>query len=161
MVYNFSFLYLIYYKAWVDGFAIVIAVSLAVFVGAGNNYKRDKEFRKLNDISDDRKLVTIIRDGVAAEMHVSNIVSGDLIKIFEGMDIPADGYVIEGHELTTDESAMTGETDPIKKVMFSECLQKRDQIVAEGGKNTCSKHEVPSPVILSGTKVHYSIRSIN
>jgi len=31
------------------------------------------------------------------------------------MEIPADGYVLEAAELSTDESAMTGETDPIKK----------------------------------------------
>lgn len=31
------------------------------------------------------------------------------------MEIPADGYLFEGHEITTDESAMTGETDPMKK----------------------------------------------
>ena len=31
------------------------------------------------------------------------------------MKIPADGYDLEAVELSTDESAMTGETDPIKK----------------------------------------------
>lgn len=30
--------------------------------------------------------------------------------IREGMNIPADGIVVEGSEITTDESAMTGET---------------------------------------------------
>ena len=88
-------------------------------------------------------------------MHISNIVSGDLIQIFNDMDIPADGYIIEGCGVTTDESAITGEIDPIKKAKFSECVQIRDQIVAESGKITIDKYEVPSPVILSGTKVHY------
>jgi len=39
-----------------------------------------------------------------------------------GMEIPADGYLLEGHEVTTDESAMTGETDPMKKANLHECL---------------------------------------
>ena len=42
------------------------------------------------------------------------------------MEIPADGYVFDASELSTDESAMTGETDPIKKNVFSYCLSKRD-----------------------------------
>ena len=31
------------------------------------------------------------------------------------MEIPGDSLLIEGHEVTTDESSMTGETDPMKK----------------------------------------------
>ena len=46
------------------------------------------------------------------EVHQSELVVGDVVKIFEGMDIPADGYIIEANELTADESAMTGETNP-------------------------------------------------
>lgn len=41
------------------------------------------------------------------------------------MEIPADGYCIEAADLTTDESAMTGETDPIKKDKLSNCLSAR------------------------------------
>lgn len=35
---------------------------------------------------------------------------GDIIDLVEGMEVPADGILIEASELTTDESAMTGET---------------------------------------------------
>lgn len=69
------------------------------------------------------------------------------------MEIPADGYVLEAAELTTDESAMTGETDPIKKNILEKCIQKRDEIIAEGTKNTSGHHEVPSCMILSGTRI--------
>ena len=41
------------------------------------------------------------------------------------MEIPADGYVLEAAELTTDESAMTGETDPIVKGVIDICIKKR------------------------------------
>ena len=52
--------------------------------------------------------------------------------IFEGMEIPADGFVIEASELTSDESAMTGETDPVKKNSLAACRDKRDHIRQEG-----------------------------
>ena len=35
--------------------------------------------------------------------------------IANGMEVPADGLLIHGADITADESAMTGETNPIKK----------------------------------------------
>ena len=69
------------------------------------------------------------------------------------MEIPSDGFLIEGHELTMDESAMTGETDPIKKSSIKECCLGRDELVKENSLNPSEHHAIPSPIILSGTKV--------
>ena len=46
-----------------------------------------------------------------------------------------------------------GETDPIKKNTLAACIESRDRILAEGHKNTAGAHDVPSPIMLSGTKV--------
>jgi hypothetical protein len=32
-------------------------------------------------------------------------------------------------------------------------MEERDQIISEGGKNTSGAHDVPSPALLSGTRV--------
>lgn len=40
------------------------------------------------------------------------------------MDIPCDGVIIESSEVYTDESAMTGETDPVRKDELKECQSK-------------------------------------
>ena len=69
------------------------------------------------------------------------------------MDIPGDGYIIEANDVLTDESAMTGETEPVKKVDLDHCILKRNQIIAEGNKNNANPHDVPTPILLSGTKV--------
>jgi len=45
------------------------------------------------------------------------------------MEIPADGCILEGSELTTDESAMTGETEPQKKNELKECLEQQKEAV--------------------------------
>lgn len=63
--------------------------------------------------------------------------------MFEGMEIPADSVVLEAAELSADESAMTGETDPIKKNLLSVCIEKRNQIIEAGEKNTAGRHDVP------------------
>lgn len=36
------------------------------------------------------------------------MVTGDLVNVDNGMEIPADGFLIQSSELTSDESAMTG-----------------------------------------------------
>jgi P-type E1-E2 ATPase len=40
---------------------------------------------------------------------------GDICKIKAGMDIPADGVIIKATGVTTNESAMTGESIELKK----------------------------------------------
>ena len=69
------------------------------------------------------------------------------------MEIPADGYLLEANEISTDESAMTGQTDPVHKNIFSRCLKKYQEIIANGQKNVSGRHDVPSPVIMSGTRM--------
>jgi magnesium-transporting ATPase (P-type) len=69
------------------------------------------------------------------------------------MNIPCDGFAIKAVEVRTDESAMTGETDPIKKGTMKQCQGAKDasnRIDYEGSLNT---KKVPSPVLLSGTKI--------
>lgn len=51
------------------------------------------------------------------------------------MEIPADGVVIQAAELTTDEAAMTGQPDPIKKNTLTKCLAKKRAIEEEGTRN--------------------------
>ena len=55
---------------------------------------------------------------------------GDIVKLVEGMEIPADGIVLASADLTTDESAMTGETDPVKKSTIEKAVEERDKIIA-------------------------------
>lgn len=78
------------------------------------------------------------------------------MKLSEGMDIPADMLLLEAHDVTTDEAALTGEPDAIKKRVFRECAAKRDEIVANGQKNNAKSHDVYSPILMSGTSVIFS-----
>lgn len=58
-------------------------------------------------------------------MHQDLVLVGDIVNINEGMEIPADGLVIEANEITTDESAMTGEAHHIKKNTVTACLKRK------------------------------------
>ena len=49
--------------AWVEGFAILLAVFIVVFVTAYNDLKKEKQFQKLNEKAEEGKKITIIREG--------------------------------------------------------------------------------------------------
>lgn len=57
----------------------------------------------------------VIRNGLEAKISAREIVPGDLVIISTGMVFPADGVVIAGKEIQVDESALTGESFPVKK----------------------------------------------
>ena len=74
-----------------------------------------------------------------------------------GMEIPVDGIVLQCNQLTTNEAAMTGESDERRKETFETCMQRKREKNAEGFDKTnvdkADAHSLPSPLILSGTAV--------
>ena len=46
----------------------------------------------------------------------AEVVRGDLVILAEGDRVPADATVITAHDLMTDESLLTGESAPVRKV---------------------------------------------
>lgn len=67
------------------------------------------------------------------------------------MNIPVDGVVLEGIGVMSDESAMTGESDHLPKESMSKCLERRT--LHESESSDRGHHDVPSPILLSGTQV--------
>jgi len=51
-----------------------------------------------------------------------------VVNIAEGMEVPADAILLEANEITADESAMTGETDPLHKNILQNCIKKKTEI---------------------------------
>lgn len=78
---------------------------------------------------------------------------GDLLQIKAGMDIPVDGIVISSSGVLANESAMTGESDELKKEAFEFCMTRRREKLAELGDKKGGAHDVTTPVLLSGTQI--------
>lgn len=85
-------------------------------------------------------------------MHKDNIKVGDIIKIVGGMDIPVDGIVLEGNGVLADESSLTGESDHLAKETVEKCFVRKQEHEDDDPKSR-GPHDVPSPVLLSGTQV--------
>ncbi|WP_267246464.1 HAD-IC family P-type ATPase [Streptomyces sp. PR69] len=81
---------------------------------------------------------TVRRDGVAAEIHTSEIVLGDLIELGPGDKVVVDGEVAEADSLEVDESLLTGEADPVVKHPGDQVMSG-SFVVAGGGAFTATK----------------------
>lgn len=68
-------------------------------------------------------------------VHQDLVLVGDIVNINQGMEIPADGLLLEANEITTDESAMTGQAQHIKKNAVPMCIKKKKIIEVNGEKN--------------------------
>jgi Ca2+ transporting ATPase len=143
--------------AWVEGVAILVAVFVVTIVTAWNDYKKEEQFMKLTAYSDAQNNVTSMRGGEEVEINVDDIKVGDLISIKTGMSIPADCILVQGTGVTTDESAMTGESIELKKEVLDQCEVRLEEKLEEekfhGGQETRTNHDIPSPILLSGTQI--------
>ncbi|MDX6633309.1 MAG: cation-transporting P-type ATPase, partial [Solirubrobacterales bacterium] len=57
----------------------------------------------------------VLRDGEVAELHGDEVVPGDVVRVEPGDQLVADGAVMHSRGLTLDESALTGESDGVRK----------------------------------------------
>lgn len=139
--------------AWIEGFAILVAVALVVIVTVLNDLKKEREFQKLNDQAEAGKKITVIRNGEELDhMKLEDVLVGDVILLKSGMEIAGDGILVQGYTLTLDESSMTGETKPMAKDSLEKCLEKKHNLEKQGVEKL-SHHAIPSIIVMSGTKV--------
>jgi len=58
---------------------------------------------------------TAVRDGVPKEIHVEDIVPGDVVVLNAGDIVPGDCLLLEAKDIFADEGTLTGETFPVEK----------------------------------------------
>jgi len=101
-------------SGWLEGVAILSAVVIVVIVTAVNDSMKEKQFIKLNQQVDTHKVV-VTRDGSEKEISAKELLVGDIMCIGPGEILPADGLLVKGSNIVVDESALTGESDTVKK----------------------------------------------
>ena len=93
---------------------IFAAIALSVVITIITEGKSAKAFETLNKINEDT-LIKVIRNGEPQLITQKEIVVGDIIMIETGDKIVADGRLFSSNDLSVDESALTGESLPVKK----------------------------------------------
>ena len=128
-------------KDWIDGVSIVVAVLVVVLVGSITDYQKELKFHELNEVQAEGTKYKVIRNGQPEDLIGDDLVVGDLIMINYGDIMAADVLLIDGNGIKMDESALTGESDAMKKEKYDKCKELLNS----------GETKLPSPLILSGT----------
>ncbi len=94
-------------------YIITIIVLLSILLDFFSSYRSEKAADSLK-----RKVqvrATVIRDGVEKRIATSELVPDDIVLLAAGKVIPADGKIIDSHDLFANEAALTGESFPQAK----------------------------------------------
>jgi Mg2+-importing ATPase len=100
-------------KDYSDGTVILAILLLNTLLGFFQEYKSEKIIEKLSLFI--TRMVRVKRAGQVVLLDQTDIVPGDVVILHEGDIAPADMRVVEADNLQVDESALTGESEPVTK----------------------------------------------
>ncbi|MBQ6418939.1 MAG: calcium-translocating P-type ATPase, PMCA-type [Synergistaceae bacterium] len=100
---------------WFEPVGILIAVLIAGGVSSFTEYRQEQKASLLKSQQEAGETTKVIRNGTIHEIHVSEVVAGDIVYLQAGDKIPADGEIIEG-SVKVDQSALNGETEEAEKL---------------------------------------------
>lgn len=95
--------------------ALVIGAILIInsFLGFFQEYRAEKAIDALKRMASPQ--AHVIRDGKEMKIEGKYVVPGDVIILESGDKVPADARLFEIHSLHTQEAALTGESQPVRK----------------------------------------------
>jgi Ca2+-transporting ATPase len=96
-----------------DAVAIIAIVVLNAVLGFSQEYRAEKAMAALKKLA--VPTVKVRRDGHVRELSARELAPGDIVLLEAGAKIPADGRLLESVTLRTQESALTGESEPVEK----------------------------------------------
>ena len=100
---------------------ILLAFAMAsIVITVVQETRTERVLEALRDLTSPRALV--IRDGQRKRIAGRDVVRGDLVVLSEGDRIPADAVLLQASDLQADESLLTGESVPVRKVARAEAL---------------------------------------
>jgi len=96
-----------------DAAAIAAVVLLNASIATATERNAEATIRSLSDSAPSP--VPVWRGGRRVMLPVDTLVPGDILLLEPGLLVPADARLIAAHELTVNESALTGESLPVLK----------------------------------------------
>ena len=127
-----------------DGAILMSFVVVVIAISIYQEHKTENALAALRDLSSPRALV--IRDGHRRRIAGRDVVRGDIVLLTEGDRVPADAVLLECVNLSVDESALTGESIPVRKVAAAATPAEAEPAMGPPGGDA-------TPWIFSGTLV--------
>jgi P-type Ca2+ transporter type 2C len=97
-----------------EAIILVAFATMSVVITVVQEARTERVLEALRDLTSPRALV--IRDGERKRIAGRDVVRGDLIVLSEGDRVPADAVLLQCQDLQADESMLTGESVPVRKV---------------------------------------------
>ncbi|BFI73130.1 cation transporter [Nanoarchaeota archaeon] len=108
------------FQGIIEGFFISMFLIIYILFDTLHDRKSEKIIRSLEENIE--KNVLVIRDKKYKYIKASELVPGDIVILRYGERVPADIRIIYSIDLEVDESSLTGESNPVRKI--SEKLPK-------------------------------------
>ncbi|ORC50301.1 ATPase [Burkholderia sp. A27] len=96
-----------------EALTLLAFVAGIVFLTVFQSHRTAQVLDSLRELSAPR--AQVLRDGQRQLVFAAELVPGDVVFVDEGARVPADGAVTEAHELSVDESLLTGESVSVNK----------------------------------------------
>ncbi len=97
-----------------EAMILLVFACLSIGITVVQEARTDRMLAALRDLTSPRALV--IRDGAPRRIPGREVARGDLVMLAEGDRVPADARLIEAQDVAVDESLLTGEAVPVRKV---------------------------------------------
>jgi P-type Ca2+ transporter type 2C len=101
-----------------EAIVLLFFACLSVLITVVQEARTEQVLSALRDLSSPK--ATVIRDGLTQQIACASVVRGDIIRLAEGERVPADGRLVSVQDLSADESLLTGESVPVRKVTASD-----------------------------------------
>ena len=92
---------------------IAVVVALSVTLDFVQEYRAGRAAERLKQSVAVR--ATVVRNGQPLELPREQIVPGDVVQLRAGAMVPADGVLLEAHDLFVNQALLTGESFPVEK----------------------------------------------
>jgi len=97
-----------------EALILLAFATMSVVITVVQETRTERVLEALRDLTSPRALV--IRDGARKRIAGREVVRGDFVVLAEGDRVPADALLVQSHDLKTDESLLTGESMPVRKI---------------------------------------------
>ena len=97
-----------------EALILLVFAVFSVVITVVQETRTERVLEALRDLTSPRALV--IRDGARKRIAGREVTRGDLVVLAEGDRVPADAVLVQGRDLQADESLLTGESVPVRKI---------------------------------------------
>lgn len=101
-----------------EAMILLIFATLSVVITVVQEARTERVLETLRDLTSPRALV--IRDGIRKRIAGREVARGDVMVLSEGDRVAADAVLLQADDLLVDESLLTGESVPVRKLSRGE-----------------------------------------